>query len=70
MDVFVVVDTAGSGRIVGVFDDEAAAREVIGRWAEYYKLRRVTLNRVDPEVVDWARSEDQKAWLRQFITGP
>ena len=66
MEVYVVVDTMGSGRIVGVFEEEAAARAVIGEWDAYYKLRRCRLNQVDPEVLDWARNDAQKDWLRRF----
>ena len=69
MDLFVVVDTMGDGRIVGVFDSEAAAQNVIGTWDEYYKLRRCRLNQVDPEVLGWARNEAQRDWLRRFTAG-
>ena len=70
MDVFVVVDMLGDGRIVGVFSTEAAARQVIGEFGEYYKLRRCALDQVDPSVIGWARSDEQRAWLEQFIGRP
>jgi hypothetical protein len=36
--VFVVVDTMGAGRVVGVFDSENLAVRVIGGFGAYYKL--------------------------------
>ena len=67
MEAFVVIDTMGDGRIVGVFTTERAARDVIGEWGDYYKLRRVTIDVVDPAVLDWARTDEQRRWLEQFI---
>jgi hypothetical protein len=36
--LFVVVDLMGAGRVVGVFEREAAARRVIGDFPQYYKV--------------------------------
>ena len=68
--LYVVIDTLGDGRIVGVFSSEQAARQVIGEFDHYYKLRTCVLDRVDPDVVGWARTDAQRAWLQQFIGRP
>jgi hypothetical protein len=68
MDVFVVIDTLGDGRIVGVFSSEESAREVIGEWGHYYKLHPCRMNRVDPAILGWARSDEQRRWLERFVS--
>jgi hypothetical protein len=67
MEVYVVIDTMGDGRIVGVFSSESGARDVIGQYGDYYKLRRCQLDVVDAEVVGWARNDAQRQWLERFI---
>ena len=39
MHLFVVLDTKGSGRVLGVFDDRQRAEEITGRYPHYYHLR-------------------------------
>ena len=63
MDVFVVVDTKGSGRLVGVFDSAAQAQSLVQINPPYFKMRACTLNAVNPEVVRWALDEREQRRL-------
>jgi hypothetical protein len=67
MNLWVVLDLMGAGRIVGVFDSEEAARRVVGPHSEYYKVHQVELNRIDPRVLDWVVRPDQRAHLAQLL---
>ena len=65
-ELFVVVDTKGEGRIVGVFDDRDAARDVVATDPSYYKLSECTLNQIGEEALRWARDDTQRAMLRRL----
>jgi hypothetical protein len=67
VDLYVVVDTMGAGRIVGVFDNEPRAREIIGPFGAYYKLYRCRLNQIDPEVLGWTKDPEQLAHMRRLV---
>lgn len=67
MDLYVVLDTMGDGRVVGVFDSEAAAAQVIGEFRAYYKLHRCRLNEITAEALGWARDDLQRAHLERLI---
>jgi len=67
VELFVVVDLMGSGRVVGVFDSERAAARVVGEFGEYYRITRCRINRIDPDVVDWARTDAQRDWLQKLV---
>jgi hypothetical protein len=69
VDLFVVIDVMGAGRVVGVFDSERAARHVIGDFPEYYKLYVCRLNALDPTIIEWARNDEQAEWLRRIVDG-
>ena len=66
--VFVVMDTKGSGRIVGVFESEPQATEVQAVSPQYYRLTAVRLNEVNPDCVRWAQDEAGKAKLERLST--
>lgn len=55
MEVFVVFDTMGDARVLGVFDNSAAANAVARRDAHYFKVQRCVLNAVDEEALAWSR---------------
>lgn len=55
MEVFVVFDTMGDARVLGVFDDAAAANAIAGRDAHYFKVQRCVLNAVDEDALSWSR---------------
>ena len=67
MDLFIVVDIMGAGRVVGVFNSKAAAQHVIGEFPAYYQLHQCKMNRVDPEALAWALNDAQRQWLRGII---
>jgi hypothetical protein len=67
MDLYVVIDTKGSGRILGVFDEKKRADLFVERFPNYYKLHTCRLNRINPEILDWADDEQQRATLKRLI---
>lgn len=66
-ELFVVVDTMGAGRIVGVFDTLTAAERVVGGFAAYYKIERCQPNRIDPVALKWTSSPEQRAHLELLL---
>ena len=69
MDLYVVVDTKGSGRFVGIFDAQERAEQVVAVSPLYYKLHVVQLNRIDPEALGWTDKDAQRDALQQLIDG-
>jgi len=67
MELYIVQDTKGSGRFVGVFDERARAEQVAGISPLYYKLHAVQLNRIDPEALGWTDNDEQRAALQKLI---
>ncbi len=67
MEIYVVIDTKGSGRVLGVFDSRAQAEELTSRYPNYYKLYVRQLNRVDPESLDWVDGDEQREFLERLI---
>lgn len=63
MDLFVVYDTKGSGRVVGVFNDLSRAQSVAQINRHYFRLRPCTLNSVNSEIVRWALNERERDLL-------
>jgi hypothetical protein len=59
-----VIDTKGSGRLVGIFDDLERARRICAIDRSYFRLLSVELNAVNPVATDWLLSERQRALLR------
>jgi hypothetical protein len=66
--VFVVLDTKGAGRIVGVFEREVEAEEVQQISPGYYRLTSLRLNEVNPECVRWAQDDAGRAKLERLST--
>lgn len=66
--VFVVVDTKGAGRVVGVFESEPHASEIQAISPQYYRLTPMRLNEVNPDCVRWAQDEAGKAKLERLST--
>lgn len=67
MDVFVVYDTKGAGRVVGVFDDRSRAQSVARINPHYFRLRQCTLNSINSEIVRWALSERERELLAALV---
>ena len=64
--VFVVLDTKGSGRVVGVFDDEARAAEILAINPQYYRMTPLRVNEVNPECVRWVQDADGRSRLQRM----
>ena len=69
MEHYVVIDTKGSGRLLGVFDTRSRADEVTVLSPLYYRMHTITLNRINPDVLDWTDDDKQKDALRRLIDG-
>src|SRR4051812_43701291 len=57
MEVFVVIDTMGDARVLGVFDSLEEATAIAQRDAHYMKVHRCVLNAIDEEAIAWSRKE-------------
>lgn len=67
MELFIVIDTKGNGRVLGVFDSLAAAEQITNAYPSYYKLDRRVLNRINEEVLEWADDGPQRDALAALI---
>ncbi len=64
--LFVVLDTKGAGRVVGVFDDEARAAEILAVNPQYYRVTPLRVNEVNPECVRWVQDADGRSRLQRM----
>ena len=67
MEIYIVVDTKGNGRILGTFDVRDRAEKIVSDYPAYYKLHTCTLNVINPEVLDWADDDEQRAALKELL---
>lgn len=67
MELHAVIDTKGSGRIVGVFSSRKRARRVANLSLHYYQLHTVVLNKVNPDALGWTDNDLQRAALRRLV---
>jgi hypothetical protein len=65
--VFCVVDTLGAGRIVGVFTSRALAAKVAAVDPSYYQLHVCPLDELNPDALDWAQTDKQRARLAALM---
>jgi hypothetical protein len=65
MTVYVVYDEAGSGRIVGVFESETDALEILKVNPNYYRISKCELNKISTEAMAWL-GQAQKQQLDKF----
>ena len=68
MQLYVVVDTLGDGRIIGVFADREVACEIVAVDPNYYKLHECVLGEISERSIRWARSDEQRARLSDLAT--
>jgi uncharacterized protein YjiS (DUF1127 family) len=66
--VFVVLDTKGAGRVVGVFEREAQATEIVAINPQYYRLTQLRLNEINPDCVRWVQDSDGRSRLERMST--
>jgi hypothetical protein len=59
--LFVVYDTGGAGRLVGVFDDAARADAIVRANPAYFRLTRCTPNTVTRAALAWASPDVRSA---------
>ena len=69
MNVWIVIDTKGSGRIVGAFSSESRALKLTELDRHYFRMSRHRVNRIDARILDWALSDHQRAQLAREIAG-
>jgi hypothetical protein len=62
--VYVILDTKGAGRIVGVFDDLERAERIRNIDRGYYRMVAVQPNAVNPVAVEWLQTPDQREALK------
>ena len=67
MEHFIVFDTKGAGRPVGIFDSEAKALAVQRVNPHYFRIHSGRMNQVNPEIVNWALSEQEHRGLERLI---
>jgi len=64
--VFVVLDTKGAGRVVGVFDHQSQALEIQAVNPAYYRVFPMRMNEIDPECLRWVQDEQGRAKLQRL----
>jgi hypothetical protein len=55
--VFVVIDSKGAGRVLGVFDHQAHALEILAVRPSYCRVFPMHLNEIDSECLRWVQDE-------------
>jgi hypothetical protein len=65
--LYVVVDTSGAGRIVGVFSTEAEAKEVMAVNPAYYRIDPLRVGDINPKCLDWIRDKARRDILRGLM---
>jgi hypothetical protein len=66
--VYLVMDTKGSGRVVGVFEREVEASEIVAVSPQYYRLQTMRLNEVNPDCVRWVQDEKGREKLSRLTS--
>ena len=66
MDVHVVYDLGGAGRVVGVFRSAYRANRVVAVNPAYYRSTRCRLDDVTDAAFDWLASLDQRDKLQRL----
>lgn len=62
--VYVVIDTKGAGRIVGVFEDAERAERIRAIDRGYFRVIAMEPNVVNSAAIDWLPTEDKRQRLR------
>jgi hypothetical protein len=58
-----IIDTKGSGRLVGIFDDLDRATRVLEVDRAYFRLTTLALNAVNPVALEWLLSDTKREQL-------
>ena len=59
----VIIDTKGSGRLVGIFDDLDRATRILAVDRAYFRLISMPLNTINPTAFDWLLSDVKREQL-------
>lgn len=63
MDVYIVYDLKGAGRVVGVFRNAQRARRVVAINPAYYKLTVTRLDEISDVAFAWLAGPEQREAL-------
>src|ERR1700740_50326 len=66
-EIYVVVDTSGAGRIVGVFSTEEEAKEILVVTPAYYRIDSLRVGDINPKCLDWIRDKARRDILRGLL---
>lgn len=66
MNVYVVYDMGGAGRVVGVFRSANRANRIVAINPAYYRTTRCRLDEVTNAAFDWLESLEQKEKLERL----
>lgn len=67
MELYIVIDTKGSGRILGAFDARERAESIVNAYPHYYKLHLCSLNQINAEALDWTDDDAQRQALQKLL---
>ncbi len=59
MNLYVVLDTKGAGRVLGVFDTKGVASSISERYPHYYHLIETRLNIIASDATAWSMTLQQ-----------
>jgi hypothetical protein len=68
MKLYVVLDTKGEGRLVGIWDVKRQAEKLTKRYPAYYKLHTININQINPKALSWTDNDEQRRFLEQMIS--
>ena len=62
--VYIVIDTKGAGRVVGVFEDPERAERIRAIDRGYFRVIAIEPNVVNTAAVEWLPTEEKRQRLR------
>jgi serine/threonine protein phosphatase PrpC len=68
MKLYIVIDTKGDGRLVGVWDSKKIVNRLVKKFPAYYKMHIADLNKINPEVFSWTDTDEQKKYLEEMAS--
>lgn len=66
LEVFVVYDLGGAGRVVGVFRDGVRAQRIVAINPAYYRVTKCRLDEVSDIAFEWLKWENQRKELAKL----
>lgn len=65
--LYVVFDTKGAGRVVGVFDSARLATRVRAIDPHYYQIHRSDVNHIRHDAIEWLTGPEQRRAMHELI---